>query len=151
MSSEDLISSDGVFNKQQQQMISAIANAMIRKDELLGLPSASDPLVMGTIMDKAAHFSRRLIEGINALSEEIDTRTTTPEALLDVLDKNPKFRSFSRMLTIVVIQSYYQDPRVLTAHGQSARPPFPLGHDVESGDWSLLDQVKQRTPFYRLT
>ena len=61
-------------------------------------------------MDKAAHFSGRLIEGINALSEEIDTRTTTPEALLDVLDKNPKFRSFSRMLTIVVMQSYYQDP-----------------------------------------
>ncbi|MDG1304188.1 MAG: hypothetical protein P8P54_08460 [Pseudomonadales bacterium] len=151
MSSEDLISSDGVFNKQQQQMISAIANAMIRKDELLGLPSASDPLVIETIMDKAAHFSGRLIEGINALSEEIDTQTTTPEALLGVLDKNPKFRSFSRMLTIVVMQSYYQDPRVLTAHGQSARPPFPLGHDVESGDWSLLDQVKQRTPFYRLT
>ena len=50
MSSEDLISSDGVFNKQQQQMISAIANAMIKKDELLGLPSASDPLVMETIM-----------------------------------------------------------------------------------------------------
>ncbi|MBC8272851.1 MAG: hypothetical protein H8E49_12510 [Gammaproteobacteria bacterium] len=151
MSSEDLISSDGVFNKQQQQMISAIADAMIKKDELLGLPSASDPLVMETIMNKAAHFSGRLIEGINALSEEIDKRTTTPEALLDVLDKNPKFRSFSRMLTIVVMQSYYQDPRVLTAHGQSARPPFPLGHDVESGDWSLLDQVKQRTPFYRLT
>ena len=151
MSSEDLISSDGVFNKQQQQMISAIADAMIKKDELLGLPSASDPLVMETIMNKAAHFSGRLIEGINALSEEIDKRTTTPEALLDVLDKNPKFRSFSRMLTIVVMQSYYQDPRVLTAHGQSARPPFPLGHDDKSDDWSLLDQVKQRTPFYRLT
>ena len=149
MSSEDLISSDGVFNKQQQQMISAIADAMIKKDELLGLPSASDPLVMRTIMDKAAHFSGRLIEGINALSEEIDTQTTTPEALLGVLDKNPKVRSFSRMLTIVVMQSYYQDPRVLTAHGQSARPPFPLGHDVESGDWSLLDPVKQRAPFYR--
>ena len=149
MNSDDLISSDNVFSKKQQQIISAIANAMIRKDDLLGLPSASDPRVMRTIMDKAVHFSGRLIEGIDALSEEIDTRITTPEALLDLLDKNPKFRSFSRMLTIVVMQAYYQDPRVLTAHGQSARPPFPLGHDVEPGDWSLLDQVKQRTPFYR--
>ena len=75
MNSDDLISSDSVFSKKQQQIISAIANAMIRKDELLGLPSASDPLVMRTIMDKAAHFSGRLIEGIDALSEEIDTRT----------------------------------------------------------------------------
>mgnify|MGYP007032547839 CR=1 FL=1 len=38
-------------------------------------PSASDPLVMRTIMDKAVHFSGRLIEGIDALSEEIDTYT----------------------------------------------------------------------------
>ena len=149
MNSDDLISSDGVFTKEQQQVIDAIANAMIRKDELLNLPSASDPRVMKTIMHKAAHFSERLIEGINALNEEIDPLTSTPEALLGVLDKNPKVRSFSRMLTIVVMQSYYQDPRVLTAHGQSARPPFPLGHDVESGDWSLLDPVKQRAPLYR--
>ena len=149
MNSDDLISSDSVFNKQQQQTISAIANAMIRKDEVLDLPSASDPLVMKTILDKSAHFSDRLVAGIDTLCEEIDPLTSTPEALLSALDKNPKFRALSRTLTIIIMQSYYQDPRVLSAHGQSARPPFPLGHDVESGDWSLLDQVKQRKPFYR--
>ncbi len=149
MNSNELISSDGVFNKRHQQAISAIANAMIRKDEVLDLPSASDPQVMKTILDKSAHFSDRLVTGIDTLCEEIDPATSTPEALLGALDKNPKFRALSRTLTIIIMQSYYQDPRVLSAHGQSARPPFPLGHQVEQGDWSLLDQVKQRTPFYR--
>ena len=50
MNSDDLISSDSVFSKKQQQIISAIANAMIKKDEVLDLPSASDPLVMKTII-----------------------------------------------------------------------------------------------------
>ena len=56
MNSDDLISSDSVFSKKQQQIISAIANAMIKKDELLGLPSASDPLVMETIWIKQHIF-----------------------------------------------------------------------------------------------
>jgi hypothetical protein len=33
--------------------------------------------------------------------------------------------------------------------GQEPRPPFPKGHTVEQGDWSLLDPVKARQPFYR--
>ena len=28
-------------------------------------------------------------------------------------------------------------------------PPFPGGHEIEEGDWSLLDPVKARAPFYR--
>jgi hypothetical protein len=29
------------------------------------------------------------------------------------------------------------------------RPPFPKGHVVEQGDWSLLDPVRSRRPFWR--
>ena len=28
-------------------------------------------------------------------------------------------------------------------------PPFPGGHEIEQGDWNLLDPVKARAPFYR--
>ena len=62
MNSDDLISSDGVFTKEQQQVIDAIANAMIRKDELLNLPSASDPRVMKTIMHKRRIFQSVLLK-----------------------------------------------------------------------------------------
>ncbi len=52
-------------------------------------------------------------------------------------------------LTRVILLCYYRDDRVMRSLGQEPRPPFPLGHVVEQGDWSLLDPVKQRAPFYR--
>lgn len=52
-------------------------------------------------------------------------------------------------LTRVILLCYYRDDRVMISLGQEPRPPFPKGHDVEQGDWSLLDPVKKRAPFYR--
>ena len=33
---------------------------------------------------------------------------------------------------------YYRDDRVMVSLGLEARPPFPKGHVLEQGDWSLL-------------
>jgi len=52
-------------------------------------------------------------------------------------------------LTRVILLCYYRDDRVMRSLGQEPRPPFPLGHVVEQGDWSLLDPVRKRAPFYR--
>ena len=52
-------------------------------------------------------------------------------------------------LTRIVLQCYYRDDRVMRSLGQEPRPPFPIGHVVEQGDWSLLEPVKKRAPFYR--
>jgi hypothetical protein len=52
-------------------------------------------------------------------------------------------------LNRVVLLCYYRDDRVMRSLGQEPRPPFPKGHVVEQGDWSLLDPVRQRAPFYR--
>ena len=52
-------------------------------------------------------------------------------------------------LNRVVLLCYYRDDRVMRALGQEPRSPFPQGHVVEQGDWSLLDQVKKRAPIWR--
>ena len=49
----------------------------------------------------------------------------------------------------VILAAYYRDDRVLLALGLEARSPFPKGHTVEQGDWSLLDPVRRRAPFWR--
>ena len=54
-------------------------------------------------------------------------------------------------LTRVVLQCYYRDDRVLRSLGLELRPPFPQGHTLEQGDWSLLDPVKKRQPMLRRT
>jgi hypothetical protein len=52
-------------------------------------------------------------------------------------------------LVRVVLLCYYRDDRVMQSLGLEPRPPFPKGHVVEQGDWSLLDPVRARPPMYR--
>ena len=53
------------------------------------------------------------------------------------------------ILTRVVLLCYYRDDRVMISLGLEPRAPFPKGHVLEQGDWSLLDPVKARAPFWR--
>jgi hypothetical protein len=52
-------------------------------------------------------------------------------------------------LVRVVLLCYYRDDRVMRSLGQEPRSPFPGGHVVEQGDWSLLDPVRARPKMYR--
>jgi hypothetical protein len=53
------------------------------------------------------------------------------------------------VLTRIVLLCYYRDDRVMISLGVEPRPPFPKGHELEQGDWSLLDPVRARAPFWR--
>jgi len=48
-----------------------------------------------------------------------------------------------------VLQCYYRDDRVLQALGVEPRAPYPRGHALEQGDWSLLDAVRDRPRMWR--
>jgi hypothetical protein len=52
-------------------------------------------------------------------------------------------------LVRVVLQCYYRDDRVVRSLGLELRPPFPKGHTLEQGDWSLLEPVKARPSRWR--
>jgi hypothetical protein len=52
-------------------------------------------------------------------------------------------------LVRVVLLCYYRDDRVMRSLGQEPRPPFPKGHEVEQGDWALLDPVRRRASMVR--
>jgi hypothetical protein len=53
------------------------------------------------------------------------------------------------VLTRIVLLCYYRNDRVMVSLGLEVRPPFPKGHVIEQGDWSLLDPVRTRKPFWR--
>ncbi len=44
---------------------------------------------------------------------------------------------------------YYLNGRVIEALGLEARPPHPKGYEMEAGDLTLLDAVRQRQNLYR--
>jgi hypothetical protein len=53
------------------------------------------------------------------------------------------------ILSRVILQCYYRDDRVVRSLGLEPRPPFPKGHTLEQGDWSLLDPVRVRPKMWR--
>ena len=54
-----------------------------------------------------------------------------------------------KMLTRIILQCYYRDDRVMRSLDMEVRPPFPIGFELEQGDWSLLDPVRVRPKLYR--
>ena len=54
-----------------------------------------------------------------------------------------------RALGRAVLQCYYRDDRVFLSIRREPRPPFPKGHVLPQGDWSLLEQQKGRARMWR--
>jgi hypothetical protein len=68
---------------------------------------------------------------------------TTAMALLAC--EGPEITALGR----AVLQCYYRDDRVVRSLGLEPRPPYPKGHMLEQGDWSLLDAVRARPRMWR--
>jgi hypothetical protein len=147
--SVQIIGRSGSFSEIERDVIAAIAKAVIPEDPANNLPGADDTRILSTVLDKAENFKKRIRSTIEVLVQDTDPLSVAGDELIALLDEDKRFRSCLRLLTTLIMQSYYQDARVLTSHKLVARPPFPQGHDIVSGDWSLLEPVKKRKPFYR--
>jgi hypothetical protein len=131
-----------------------IAGMIVPASAKYRVPGADDDVVFADILkslgrDTAdvrtalAHASRLAGEAVaaldpvarDALGARLRTEVGSPMAVL----------------TRVVLLCYYRDDRVLMSLGLEPRPPFPKGYELEQGDWSLLDPVKARKPFWRQT
>jgi hypothetical protein len=115
-----------------------IARAMIPPDAALGMPGADDPLILA---DAARSVGRDLPLVRQALASF--------SAGQEINDWYRSGGAAAVTLGRVLLAAYYRDDRVLLALGLEARSPFPKGHIVEQGDWSLLDPVRRRAPFWR--
>ena len=71
--------------------------------------------------------------------------------LMDLAKSGELARHVVATLTRVVLQCYYREDRVVRSLGLEPRPPYPKGHVLEDGDWSLLDPVRVRPPMWRRT
>jgi hypothetical protein len=118
--------------------LAAIAGRMIPADSALGMPGADDPAIQ-------ADF----VKSIGRDLELVRQALASFRADQDINDWYKNAGAPAAVLGRVVLAAYYRDDRVLVALGHEARAPFPKGHVVEQGDWSLLDAVKHRPAFWR--
>ena len=116
------------------------------------MPGADDPIIFTDILRSIGRDARDVRAGLAALAEQaggrlaqLDPETVEAHALRYLGQTSRETIALGR----VVLQCYYRDDRVLQALGLEARAPFPQGHKIEQGDWSLLDPVRDRAPLWR--
>ena len=133
--------------------LQALLDTMIPADEELAAPSAgSDDIVQDVIGNLTGDGAVTVADMLQRLNERAASRFESS----NTVDRDRSFAELQatdghalRVLAGVLLQVYYRNGKVLESLGMESSPPFPRGNEVEQGDWSLLDAVKARKPFYR--
>jgi hypothetical protein len=153
---DDLIGSDHPLPDDERQILEALVGAMIPASQVYRIPGADDPLILARILSSPQEIMDIVAEGLKPLDEFAVNRlgehfySVGKDNRLELLGEfAPLHMPFYQALTSLILNSYYQDDRVMTALGMEARAPFPDGFEVPQGDWSLLDPVRKRDKMYR--
>jgi hypothetical protein len=125
---------------------------MIPASTEFGVPSAGDDAI---VADMLGTLGRDLDDVRTALTR-LATLSGGAFADLDAARREAIAATFlagdtADVVTLgrVVLQCYYRDDRVMLSLGLEPRAPFPKGHTLEQGDWSLLDPVRARPKMWR--
>lgn len=129
-----------------------LAGFMVPASAEYGVPGADDETIFADIVRslgrdendvrKALAMLRDMTDGDFA---DLDDAKAEATAMLLLSHEGHVLMALGR----AVLQCYYRDDRVMRALGREPRPPFPQGHVLEQGDWSLLDAVRGRPRMWR--
>jgi hypothetical protein len=146
------MSADNLLTPAQSDDLRAIAGVIIPASMEFDVPGADDPAIQADIVATLGRDAGPMREALDQLAR----LAGSPLAGLDparreavALELRAKGGAAVAALTRVVLQCYYRDDRVVRSLGLEPRPPYPKGHVLEEGDWSLLDPVRARPPMWR--
>lgn len=136
----------------QQDDLRVIAGMIIPASTEFDVPGADDPAIQADLLATLGRDAPL----VRAALTRAASLAGSPLAALDPARREAVARELRAQggaavaaLARVVLQCYYRDDRVVRSLGLEPRPPYPRGHVLEDGDWSLLDPVRARPPFWR--
>jgi hypothetical protein len=142
----------GPVFKDENGTLLCVVGHMIPPSAEYGVPGACDPAIFADILRSVGRDQVALRDALSS----IDTRAGGRLAKLPVEDQRRLLVAFrtaeperAGVIEAVAARCYYRDDRVMASIGIEVRPPFPLGYEVEQGDWSLLEPVRARGTIYR--
>lgn len=131
----------------QRDDLRVVAGMMIPPSDEYKVPGADDAAIQGDILATLGRDTKM----VAAALDHIARLAGKPLEALDeakcwalVTEFRTSGGAPAATLARVILQCYYRDDRVLRSLGQELRAPFPKGHVLPDGDWSLLDPVKAR-------
>ena len=136
----------------QRDDLRTIAAMIIPASDEYKVPGADDPAIQADMLRTLGRDTALVRQALDHLAR----LAGKPLAALDPAGRDAVAQEFratggpaAATLVRVVLQCYYRDDRVLRSLGLELRAPFPKGHVLPDGDWSLLDPVKARPPSLR--
>ena len=136
----------------QRQDFRRIAGMMIPASEEFAMPGADDEAIFTDILRSLGRDRGLVRDALTRLSAlaggafaDLDNARQQAVAETFLSSGAPEVQTLGR----VILQCYYRDDRVVRSLGLEPRPPFPKGHTLEQGDWSLLDAVRSRPKMWR--
>jgi len=136
----------------QQDDLRAIAGCIVPASAEFAVPGADDPAIQADMLatlGRDAPAVRAALERLAALAGGSFAALAPAQRQHVAAALRAEGGVAVATLARVVLQVYYRDDRVVRSLGLEPRPPFPLGHVLPDGDWSLLDPVRSRQPFWR--
>ena len=131
----------------QRDDLRVVAGMIIPESAEYRVPGADDSRIQADILATLGRDTKQVAAALDHLAQVAGM----PLARLDPTRREAVAKEFranggapAATLVRVVLQCYYRDDRVLRSLGLELRPPFPKGHVLPDGDWSLLDPVKKR-------
>ena len=131
----------------QRQDLRTVAAMIVPASDEYRVPGADDDLIQADILATLGRDAAPVAAALDHLAR----LAGMPLADLEPAARDGVAQEFrtsggapAATLVRVVLQCYYRDDRVLRSLGLESRAPFPKGHVLEDGDWSLLDPVKAR-------
>jgi hypothetical protein len=138
-----------MLSDDQRRTLRCLAEMMIPASREYGVPSAADDAIFGDILRSFGRDEHHVMTVLRDLEGFADLDPSGRQS--KVAQVRESHSEALKGLSSVILQCYYRDDRVMRSLGMEPRPPFPKGHEVEQGDWSLLDPVRQRPKLYRET
>jgi hypothetical protein len=136
-----------MLSDDQRRALRSLAEMMIPASTEFGVPSAADDAIFADMLRSFGRDEHHVMTVLRALEGFADLDAQARQAKVAQL-RDQRSEALNG-LSSVVLQCYYRDDRVMRSLGMEPRPPFPKGHELEQGDWSLLDPVRKRPKFYR--
>jgi len=131
----------------------ALAGIIIPPSATYGVPGADDERIFGDILNSLERdrddISRALAHLVRLAGGAFAELDPARRAEIASTFREAGGAPLAALVRVVLL-CYYRDDRVMRSLGLEPRPPFPKGHVVEQGDWSLLDPVRKRAPMYRV-
>jgi hypothetical protein len=136
----------------QRENLRAIAGVMIPASAEFDVPGADDPVIQADIvatLGRDADLVREALDELTRVAERPLARLDPARRESVAAQVRAEGGAAVATLARVILQCYHRDDRVIRSLGLEPRPPYPKGHVLEDGDWSLLDPVRARPPMWR--